>query len=67
MEKNNFGRYSSQASFIVCDCGYNNKKMWVELSGVCNCCGSVLDELAHFKYEMNKKLRLWRGKLKCKN
>lgn len=49
---------------IKCECGYQNKKHNVEIYGTCTRCRKVLDEKAKFKYEMNKKLRLWRGKLR---
>lgn len=45
-------------------CGYSNLKKNYEVYGTCTRCGKVLNEKAKFKYEMNKKLRLWRGKLK---
>lgn len=48
---------------IVCDvCGYQNHKDYVKYSGVCHLCGKILDQKAYFKAQMNKKLRLWRGK-----
>lgn len=50
---------------IICDvCGYQNHKYFVKQSGVCHLCGKILDEKAYFKCEMNKRLRLWRGKRK---
>ena len=49
---------------VVCECGYCNKKYNVEYYGTCTRCKKILDEKAKFKYDMNKKLRLWRGKLK---
>lgn len=46
---------------IECNkCGYHNHKRNVVIYGTCLMCGNVLDEKAKFKYEMNKKLRLWR-------
>lgn len=42
-------------------CGKYSAKHHVESYGTC-LCGNVLDEKAKFKYEMNKRLRLWRGK-----
>lgn len=52
---------------IKCEvCGYCNGKDFVKFSGVCHCCGKILDEKAYFKQELNKKLRLWRGQ-KFKN
>jgi hypothetical protein len=48
---------------IKCDvCGYCNHKKFVQYSGVCHGCGKILDEKAYFKAQMNKKLRLWKGK-----
>ena len=48
---------------IQCDiCGYNNLKQYVKYSGVCHCCGKILDDRAYFKQQMNKKMRLWRNK-----
>lgn len=48
---------------IKCDiCGYNNHKYYVEQSGVCHLCGKILDGRAYFKCQMNRRLRLWRGK-----
>ncbi len=50
---------------ITCPyCEYNNKKYNVEKYGTCTRCRKILDEKAKFKYEMNVKLKLWRGKLK---
>lgn len=45
-------------------CEYNNHKVNVQTYGTCTRCRKVLDEKAKFKYEMNKKLRLWRGEFK---
>lgn len=50
---------------IKCECGYNNQPHNVEVYGTCNGCKKVLDEKAKFRYDMNKKLRLWRGKKWC--
>jgi hypothetical protein len=48
---------------IRCDvCGYCNHKEYVKYSGVCHLCGKILDDRAYFKCQMNKRLRLWRGK-----
>lgn len=48
---------------IKCDvCGYCNHKEYVKYSGVCHLCGKILDDRAYFKQELNKRLRLWRGK-----
>lgn len=45
------------------ECGYNNKKYNVENYGTCTNCRKVLNEKAKFKYDMNKKLKLWRYKI----
>ena len=42
------------------NCGYCNKAEMVAKFGTCRRCNMTLDEKAKFKYEMNKKLRLWR-------
>ena len=48
---------------VKCDiCGYQNSVDFLKYTGVCHCCGKILDEKAHFKHEMSKKMRLWRGK-----
>lgn len=48
---------------IFCDkCKYGNHIDFVKYTGVCHCCGKILDEKAYFKAQMNKKMRLWRGK-----
>lgn len=48
---------------VKCDiCGYENKKEFLQYSGVCHLCGKILDDRAYFKAQMNKRLRLWRGK-----
>ena len=48
---------------LFCDvCSYGNNPDFVKRTGVCHGCGKILDEKAYFKQQMNKKLRLWRGK-----
>ena len=48
---------------LFCDiCSYGNNPDYVKYTGLCHGCGKVLDDKAFFKYQMNKKLRLWRGK-----
>lgn len=48
---------------VVCEkCKYYNKKRFIEKYGTCNLCGNVLDPKAKYKYEMVKRLRLWRNK-----
>ena len=48
---------------IQCEkCGYCNHKSYIKYTGVCHLCGNILDQKAYFKCQMNKKLRLWRGK-----
>jgi hypothetical protein len=47
---------------IYCDkCGYCNRVEMISKYGTCRGCLAVLDEKAKFKYEMNKKLRLWKN------
>jgi len=58
MKKKNIYEDNIQCS----NCGYCNKVKYVQYSGVCHLCGKILDEKAYFKQQMNKKLRLWRGK-----
>ena len=49
--------------WIKCpNCGYQNKKIFIDVYGTCRLCNKVLDEKAKFKYEMFKRLRLWRNK-----
>ena len=58
-----FNSTRDQKPNVLCDnCGYQNKYYWVQISGVCNGCGKVLDEKAKFKADMNNKLHLWRNK-----
>lgn len=45
---------------IVCECGYHNHKSAIAIYGTCKLCGKVLDSRAKYKYEMNKRLHLWR-------
>ena len=49
---------------IKCECGYCNKKDMIAVYGTCKYCGKVLDDRAKYKYEMRRKLQLWRGKKK---
>ena len=43
------------SQFIQCpECGYRNKKVFLERTGCCNCCGKVLHPKAHMKYIINK-------------
>lgn len=49
---------------IICECGYHNKPWNVKMYGTCTRCRKVLDPKAKYKYEMNKRLRLWRGDFK---
>ena len=57
MKKNNLDN-------IICECGYHNHRDMIEIYGTCKLCGKTLDKKAKYKYEMNKKLKLWRGNLK---
>ena len=43
-------------------CGYQNKKIFIDVYGTCRLCNKVLDEKAKFKHEMFIRLRLWRNK-----
>lgn len=43
-------------------CGYANHEYYIKQYGKCHLCGKILDEKAHFKQQMRKKLRLWKGK-----
>ena len=53
---------------VICDkCGYQNNPNYINFSGICHGCGKVLDEKAKFKFEMIKKMQLWRGKRLTKN
>ena len=52
--------------YITCTCGYNNNPDCVMYSGVCNCCGKILDEKAYFKQQMTKKLFLWKNNIRWK-
>lgn len=46
------------AQFVQCpECGYRNKKVFLERMGTCNCCGKILDPKAHMKYVVNKKIK----------
>ena len=46
---------------IKCDiCGYCNHKEYVSYCGICHGCGKILDDRVHFRYKMNRKLRIWR-------
>lgn len=48
---------------VKCEtCGYHNGVDFLKYTGVCHCCGKVLDEKAYFKNQMSKKMRLWKGK-----
>lgn len=48
--------------YVKCECSYNNNVERLKIYGTCLRCGKVLDKEAKFKYEMNKKLKLWRNK-----
>ena len=59
------GHESNFKNGKVCEkCGYRNREENWKVYGTCTRCGSVIDEKAKYKYEMNKRLRLWRNKLK---
>lgn len=46
------------------ECGYNNKKDYTKVYGDCLKCHYILDSKVYFKRNMNKSLRLWRGKFR---
>lgn len=47
---------------IKCDiCQYQNHKNYVKISGVCHLCGNILDDRAYFRYQMNRRLKIWRA------
>lgn len=47
------------SQFVQCsECGYRNKKVFLERTGCCNCCGKILDQKAHMKYVINKKKKI---------
>ena len=49
---------------IKCEiCGYQNHKEYVAYSGVCHLCGNILDPRTYFRYNMNRKLKIWRDDL----
>lgn len=56
------GKEKGELQLVVCECGYNNQLYNVKFFGTCTRCRKVLDPRAKFRYEMYKKLRLWRGK-----
>ena len=56
--------YNKPLDNIKCECGYQNHKEAIDIFGTCKGCGKVLNEKAKYKYEMNKRLRLWRGKMR---
>lgn len=41
-------------------CKYENHKEMIGLYGTCKLCGKVLDKKAKYKYEIYKRLNLWR-------
>lgn len=43
-------------------CGYYNKKKFIDSYGKCNGCKNVLNEQAAFKYNMIKKMNLFKKK-----
>lgn len=51
------------SQFIQCpEYGYRNKKVFLERTGCCNCCGKILDQKAHMKYIINKKKKYYSKK-----
>lgn len=49
-------------NYVKCECSYNNNPERLKAFGTCLRCGKVLDEKAKYRYEMNKRLKLWREK-----
>lgn len=46
--------------FVQCpQCGYRNKKVFLERTGCCNCCNKILDPRAHMKYVVNRKIKFY--------
>ena len=46
--------------FVQCpECGYRNKKVFLERIGSCKCCGKILEPKAHMKYVINKKKKYY--------
>ena len=57
-KKPRISREEFLAQFVQCpECGYRNKKVFLERTGCCNCCGKILDQKAHMKYVVNKKIK----------
>lgn len=54
-------KHKEDLGLIKCECGYNNKPIYVSVYGSCLRCKRVLDEKAKFKYDMKRKMRLWRN------
>ena len=53
------------AQFVQCpECGYRNKKVFLERTGCCNCCKKILDQKAHMKYIIKKKKKHYQKVLK---
>lgn len=44
-------------TFIVCDCGYNNKKENVKMYGTCLGCGKILDQKIFFEKKLKLELK----------
>lgn len=56
-------KYDKPLGRIQCDnCGYYNDIELLKRSGACHLCNKIIDEKSYFKSQMNKKLRLWKGK-----
>lgn len=48
-------------NFVICDCGYCNNKRAIDFYGNCKNCNKIINEKAWFKFNMYKKLHMWKG------
>ena len=55
------------SQFVICECGYHNKKNQIKKYGTCNFCGKVLDPRAKLEYEIVCRCRLWKDKKRHKS
>ena len=58
----NMKKKKQMVQHVICECGYYNQPENVSFFGTCTRCRKVLDPKAKFRYDMYKKLRLWKGK-----
>ena len=53
MEYKRISKEEFEMKFVKCpECGYRNKKVYIENYGTCNCCDKVLDGKAKLRYEL---------------